>query len=179
MVVVIGLGKKAFLVIDMLNDFVREGGALYVGEAGRRIIPVIAEGIKKARASKWSVIYICDQHRPDDMEFKLFPPHCVIGSEGSRICDELTPVADDLLIAKRRYSGFYGTDLDLTLREREIDEIILTGVCTNICVLYTAADACMRGYKVSVVKSGVASFDEGAHNFALQEMEKTLGVTII
>lgn len=175
----IGLSKKAFLVIDMLNDFVREDGSLYVGESVKEIIPVIAKEVEEARAKKWPVIYICDQHRPDDMEFKLFPPHCVVGSEGSRVCDELAPVEGDLVIAKRRYSGFYGTDLDLALREREIEDVMLTGVCTNICVLYTAADACMRGYKVSVVKAGVASFDEGAHNFALQEMEKTLGVTII
>ncbi len=56
---------------------------------------------------------------------------------------------------------------------------MLTGVCTNICVLYTAADARMRHYKVKVLKDGVASFDEQAHQFALQEMEKTLGVQLV
>ncbi len=173
------MSGKAFLVIDMLNDFVREDGALYVGEAGRRIIPVIAKGIEEARENKWPVVYICDQHRPDDREFNMFPPHCIAGSDGGRVCTELAPESGDLVIPKRRYSGFYGTDLDLSLREMGIEEIILTGVCTNICVLYTAADARMRNYKVSVMKNGVASFDQTAHNFALQEMEKTLGVTII
>lgn len=171
--------KKAMLIIDMLNDFVREGGALYIGDAGRKIIPVIAELAADARSKEWPVFYICDQHRPDDLEFKMFPPHCIIGSEGANICDELMPEGSDLIIPKRRYSGFYGTELDLALRERGIEEIILVGVCTNICVLYTAADACMRNYRVAVVKDGVATFDEAAHKFALNEMEKTLGVVLI
>ncbi|MGB9792108.1 MAG: cysteine hydrolase family protein [Thermacetogeniaceae bacterium] len=173
------MNNRAILIIDMLNDFVREGGALYIGDAVRKIIPVIAGVVADARSKKWPIFYICDQHRPDDLEFKMFPPHCIIGSEGAKVCDELKPSDQDLIIPKRRYSGFYGTELDLALREREIEEIILVGVCTNICVLYTAADACMRNYKVMVVRDGVASFDEAAHNFALTEMEKTLGVAII
>lgn len=171
--------KKALLIIDMLNDFVREDGALYIGNAGRKIIPVIAELAADARSKGWPVFYICDQHRPDDLEFKMFPPHCIIGSEGARVCDELVPEERDLIIPKRRYSGFYGTELDLALRERGIEEIILVGVCTNICVLYTAADARMRNYRAVVVKDGVASFDEAAHRFALNEMERTLGVVLI
>lgn len=173
------MAEKAFVVIDMLNDFVQEQGALYVGEAGRRIIPVIARELAKAREEGWPVIYVCDQHREGDAEFEMFPPHCLAGSEGGKVCAELAPQAGDLVVPKRRYSGFYGTDLDLFLRERKIEELVLVGVCTNICVLYTAAEARMRNYKVTVLKEGVASFDEKAHHFALQEMERTLGVRVI
>jgi len=172
------MAEKAFVVIDMLNDFVQEQGALYVGEAGRRVIPVIMRELTKARNEGWPVIYVCDQHYEGDQEFKMFPSHCLVGSKGSKICAELVPQAGDLVIPKRRYSGFYGTDLDLCLRERGVQELVLTGVCTNICVLYTAADARMRNYRVTVIKEGVASFDEKAHLFALQEMERTLGVNI-
>jgi len=55
---------------------------------------------------------------------------------------------------------------------------VLVGVCTNICVLYTAVDARMRNYSVTVIKEGVASFSQEAHEFALKEMENTLGVKI-
>jgi len=65
------------------------------------------------------------------------------------------------------------------LRELKITKVRMVGVCTNICVLYTAADARMRGYEVQVDPRGVASFDEEAHSWALKEMEKTLGVTIM
>jgi nicotinamidase/pyrazinamidase len=171
--------KKALLIIDMLNDFVQEGGALYTGEAGRRVIPVISKVLKRARAEKWPVIYLCDQHTSADSEFEMFPTHCLKGTEGGEICSELAPQDGEYIIPKRRYSGFYGTDLDLTLRELEVDELILTGVCTNICVLYTAADARMRQYHVKILKDAVASFDDQAHQFALQEMEKTLGAELV
>lgn len=173
------MSRKALIVIDMLNDFIREGGALDVGEGGRRIIPFIARELAKARAKMWAIIYVCDQHRPDDKEFEMFPVHCLAGSEGAKVCAALTPQPGDIVIPKRRYSSFCGTDLDLILRELGVEELILLGVCTNICVLYTAADARMRNYQVTVLKEGIASFDEDAHHFALQEMEKTLGVKIV
>lgn len=172
------MAEKAFVVVDMLNDFVREGGALY-SESGRRIIPVIASELARARDLGWPVIYICDRHLPEDREFEMFPPHCLVGSEGGLVCEELAPQPEDLVIYKRRYSAFYGTDLDLSLRELGISEIVLTGVCTNICVLYTAADARMRNYGVLVLKDGVASFDGKAHTFALQEMKTILGVAVV
>ncbi|HHV34905.1 MAG TPA: cysteine hydrolase [Syntrophomonadaceae bacterium] len=171
--------KKALIIIDMLNDFVQEGGALYTGEAGRRVIPVIAAVLKRARAEKWPVIYLCDQHTSADSEFEMFPIHCLAGTKGGEICAELAPQDGEFIIPKRRYSGFYGTDLDLTLRELGVDELILTGVCTNICVLYTVADARMRHYDVKILKDAVASFDEKVHEFALQEMEKTLGAELV
>jgi len=89
------------------------------------------------------------------------------------------PAPGDKIIPKRRYSGFFQTDLDLTLRELGVDEIVLVGVCTNICCLYTAADARNLNYKVTAVRDAMSSFDEAAHEYALKEMEKTLGVTVI
>lgn len=65
------------------------------------------------------------------------------------------------------------------MREYEISELELTGVVTNICVLYTAADARMLNYKVTVNAEAVAGIDEQRHRFALQEMEETLGVTVL
>jgi len=169
---------QALVIIDMLNDFLSEQGALSVGSAGQRIVPVIAAELEQARQGNLPVLFLCDQHRPDDREFTVWPPHCVAGSRGAQVIPELAVRPGDYLIPKRRYSGFYGTDLDLILREMGISELILTGVCTNICVLYTAVDARMRNFKVTVVRDGVASFDEQAHRFALGEMEKTLGVVV-
>ena len=112
-------------------------------------------------------------------EFKMFELHCVKGTTGGEIVDILAPKPGDYIIPKRRYSAFFGTDLDAYLRELGISELILVGVCTNICVLYTAADARMLNYDVTVVKDCVSSFDEKAHDFALNEMENTLGVQIV
>lgn len=170
---------RATVVIDMIADFIREDGALYCGATVSRIVPVIAAEIARARASGEPVVYLTDAHLPNDAEFEMFPPHAIVGTAGADIVPELAPAAGDVVIAKRRFSGFFGTDLDVTLRERGVDTIRLVGDCTNICVLYTAADARNLGYGVEVLVDGVTSFDQDAHAFALREMERTLGVRLI
>jgi nicotinamidase/pyrazinamidase len=172
------LNRKVLLVIDMLNDFIKEDGKLYIGDSGEKIILPIQKEIENFRKEKNLIFYICDYHRPDDKEFNLFPPHCISGTKGAEIIKELMPFKNDFIIYKRRFSGFFQTDLDISLREEEVLELELVGVCTNICVLYTAASARMLNYKVTVLKDAVASFDEQAHNFALKQMKDILGVEI-
>lgn len=170
---------KALLVIDMLKDFIDLDGALSTGPAGKDIIDFVKEKMVNFRQNDEPIVFICDNHETDDKEFDMFPSHCVAGSSGSKIIEELDVRKTDKIIRKRRYSAFYGTDLDLYLREKGVDEIYLVGVCTNICVLYTAADARNISYKVNIYKDGVASFDEEAHKFALKEAESTLGCKIL
>jgi len=169
---------RALVIIDMLNDFIHPDGSLYCGPAAASIVPAVERLLQEARSSGEPVIYLCDRHRPDDPEFEMFPSHCVAGSWGAQIIEELQPQRGEHIIPKRRYSGFFGTDLDLRLRELGATELRLVGVCTNICVLYTACDARMRHYRVAVVKDAVASFDAEAHRWALREMDKTLGVKL-
>lgn len=169
---------KALLVVDMLIDFIDPNGALYIGQAANELVPEVKARLKAFRNAGDTVIYICDQHLDDDREFDMFPPHSVEGSGGDKIIADLSPQPGDRIIYKRRYSAFFGTDLDLTLREKGINDLELVGCATNICILYTAAEARMLNYRVSVPVKAVASFDPEAHHFALQEMEKTLGVNL-
>ncbi|MFQ5809123.1 MAG: cysteine hydrolase family protein [Armatimonadota bacterium] len=171
-------GKCALLVIDMLRDFIEPDGALSIGPSGEAIVPAIKGEIAAARERGEPVIYVCDRHRPDDAEFADWPPHCVAGTEGAEVVDELAPREDDIVVPKRRFSGFSGTDLELTLRELGAETITLVGCCTNICILYTAADARMAGFKVRVPKECVATFDEDTQQFALEELERTLGAEV-
>jgi nicotinamidase-related amidase len=83
------------------------------------------------------------------------------------------------IIPKRRYSGFFDTDLDERLKALKPEKLIICGVCTDICVMHTVADARNRDYPVEVPKDCVASFDPEAHAFALKHMEKVLGAKII
>lgn len=170
---------RALVVVDMIHDFVHEGGALYCGPSMARIVPVVQAELARARAAREPIVYLTDAHTSDDTEFRMFPPHAIVGTPGAEIVPELAPGPGDVVIRKRRYSGFFGTDLDITLREKSVDTIRLVGDCTNICVLYTAADARNLGYAVEVVEDGVTSFDEDAHRMALRELEKTLGATIL
>jgi nicotinamidase/pyrazinamidase len=169
---------KALLVIDMLKDFLQADGALCIGDT-RDIIEKVSLRIQEYRSQGDPVIYVADRHLPHDAEFHMFPPHCLSGEEGGDVVEELAPLKGEVTICKRRYSAFFGTDLDLTLRELGVTELELTGVCTQICVLYTAADARMLNYGVTVRRDCVASFDPEAHEFALKEMEKTLGAEVL
>jgi nicotinamidase/pyrazinamidase len=134
--------------------------------------------VERARREGWPVVWVCDRHQPDDSEFQVWPAHCVAGTRGAELVPPLEPREGEKVVPKRRYSGFFGTDLDLYLREQGVDEVVLAGVCTNICVLYTAADARMRGYRVTVLRDAVASFDRDAHQWALRELERTLGAKV-
>ncbi len=107
----------------MLNDFIRENGKLYIGDGGGKIISPIQKELEKFRKEKNPVFYICDCHRPNDKEFNLFPPHCLFGTEGANIIEELKPLKNDFIIHKRRYSGFFQTDLDISLREEGKDAV--------------------------------------------------------
>ena len=169
---------KALLVIDMLHDFVSADGALYVGPGVERIVPFVERKVAEFKREKAPVFFIADNHERDDSEFDMFPPHCVAGTPGSAVAGGVGFEPGDRVIQKRRYSAFFGTDLDISLREKGVDELHLVGVCTNICVLYTAADARNLGYRVVLHKEGVASFDVKAHDFALLEAEKTLGCEV-
>ena len=92
-----------------------------------------------------------------DREFLKRTPHCVEGSWGARVIDDLEPRADDVFVIKRRYSAFFNTDLDLTLQDLEIDTVIVMGVVTNICVRSTVHDAFFHGYRVVVPEDSVAA----------------------
>ncbi|MEE9583928.1 MAG: isochorismatase family cysteine hydrolase [Candidatus Brocadiales bacterium] len=168
-----GKNVKALLIIDMLNDFVVKGAPLKVPGA-RGIIGNIRRQINKARRNNIPIIYCCDSHSKDDREFEVWPPHAVRGSRGAEIIEELKPRPEDLVVKKRTYSGFYRTALDKTLKRLGVQHLILTGVLTNVCILYTAADANMRGYEVSVPEDCVAALRAEDHRFALRQINELL-----
>jgi nicotinamidase-related amidase len=165
------------LVADMVRGFCEEGRNLYVGPTIREVIPRIRELLERERAAGSRIIFICDTHDPDDKEFEMFPPHCIRGTEEPDVIPELAEFAEES-IPKRRYSAFFETDLDQRLKEAQPDKIIIVGDCTNICVLYTAAEARYRDYAVEVRADCVVTFDPDAHAFALKEMQTVLGANV-
>jgi len=170
---------KALFVIDMLKGFLNNDGALYCGESSRKIIPFVKEKIEEFHESKELVVFICDSHDPDDLEFKVFPKHCVTGTAGAEIIDELPVDEKDVIIKKKRYSAFYGTNLDQVLIDHKISEVHVVGVCTSICVMDTVGDLRNRDLTVIVYKNGVADFDPQAHEFALRRIETIYGAKIL
>ena len=169
---------NALLVVDMLVGFLEAGHNLYCGDDARGIIPNVKRLIEDEQARGSKVFFICDTHDPDDLEFRMFPEHCLRGTREAEVIPELAGYEGELL-RKRRYSAFYGTELENSLAELRPEKVIICGVCTDICVMHTAADARNRDYSVEVPVDCVATFDPEAHAYALQHMEKILEANLV
>jgi len=167
----------AVIVVDMLRCFMEPGHPLYAGDKAREIIPNVQKLLERELARGSKIFFICDNHDPDDLEFKMFPPHCIAGTPEAEVIPELAGYPGEI-IPKKRYSGFFNTALETSLKELKPGKLIICGVLTNICVLHTAADARNRDYPVEVPVDCVASPDEKAHQFALEHMEKVLGAKL-
>jgi ureidoacrylate peracid hydrolase len=143
----------------MVNDFCAAGGSMVLPGA-ESLYPSQIMVLAAARNSGAKVVYVNDNHRLGmrvDREFVKRSPHCIENSWGSKIVDRLAPTQNDLRVVKRRYSGFFQTDLDLTLRDLQIESLVVMGVVTNICVRSTVHDAFFLGYKVVVPQDCVAA----------------------
>jgi ureidoacrylate peracid hydrolase len=146
--------KTALLVIDILNDFFEEGGAMVL-PGGKKLYQTIGKMTDAARAKKIPVFWLNQSLREDDSLFNTRTPHCIVDSWGAQVVDAIPVSPDDIQVPKRRYSGFFQTSLDLHLRERKIEHVIVTGVVTNICVRSTVNDAFFLGYDVTVPRECV------------------------
>ncbi len=127
--------KTAMIVVDMQNDFVAAGAPIEVS-AARAMVPKLAEALKICRNAGIRVIYTAHVHRRDGCDMGLFDDlHPLIanraalvdGTPGVDIYPELAPAPGEHVIKKHRYSGFFGTDLDIILREWGVDTVIVSG----------------------------------------------------
>ncbi len=168
------------LVIDMVKGFLESGHNLYCGDESREIIPRVHGLLERERAAGSGILFISDHHDPDDLEFQVFPVHCVKGTSEPDVISELAEfVTGDNVIPKNRYSGFFNTPLEARLAALKPEKIIICGVCTDICVLHTASDARNRDYPVEVPADCVASFKHDAHEWALSHLKDILGAKVV
>ena len=168
--------KYAVLVVDMLNDFVT--GALKC-DRGLAIVPKTKELLEGAREKGVPVIFCNDAHLKDiDHELKLWGNHAIIGTKGAEVIPELGLCEKDYVVPKRRYSGFFQTDLKLLLDELGVDTVIMTGLHTHMCVRHTSADAYQYGYNVLVAKDATDSFTEEDYNYGIKYLKDTYGAEI-
>lgn len=164
--------RHAILVIDMLNDFIGEKAPLRC-PGGEKIVPNLQrlfEWVRNREGDDVQLVHIQEAHRKNDADFRVRPVHAVKGTWGSDFIKELYPQEDEYIVPKRRHSGFAYTDLDLYLREENIDTVVVTGVWTNVCVRSTASDALYHAYKVIALSDGCASKTEEMHEYGLKDM---------
>ncbi|MDD5218270.1 MAG: cysteine hydrolase [Candidatus Omnitrophica bacterium] len=175
-------------MIDMLKGF-HDMGKL-ANPRTAKIISAVRELLeRRVERDGWKVVFLGDQHERGDKEFKIFPEHCILGTEEVEIIDELKRflgVNDSpVLIPKTRYDGFYNTYLDEVLSAMRPKMVIVVGVCTDICVLYTAAGLRERDYQVIVPKDCTETYSAPGHNakrvkrLVYGHMKDILGVKVI
>lgn len=179
--------KRALLIVDYVNDFVADDGRLTCGKVAQNIDFKIVTLVHEFERSGDLIIEATDMHDESDIynsERLMFPLHCfdtygrtLYGRTGEAVKD--VPHNQYVKIDKNRYSAFYGTSLNLKLRERGIKELHIVGVCTDICVLHTGVDAYNFGYKSFIYKDGVASFNQKGHDYVLTHFENVLNGEVL
>ncbi len=167
------------LIIDMITDFhFDDGDALY-----RNSIPAaerIAKLRKRAKESGVPVIYVNDNYNDWTKDFDALIERVTADSEkGRKIVDLVRPDEDDYYILKPQRSGFYATPLGVLLLSMNVSKIIITGVTTDICVLFTAHDAHMRGFSVQIPSDCAAAVEEEHHKFALDFLQRVADVEVL
>jgi nicotinamidase-related amidase len=179
--------KTAMIVVDMQNDFVVSGAALET-PAARQIVPKIAEALRICRNAGIKIIYTAHVHRRDGCDMGLFddlhPPIAnrdalVDGTPGVEVYPDLAPAPDEHVIKKHRYSGFFGTDLDIILREWGIDTVIISGTTTENCCHATARDAMFRNYRVVFLSDATATYDYPDRGFGAMPAAEVHHATIV
>jgi ureidoacrylate peracid hydrolase len=170
--------STAIVIIDMLNEFCKPGGAMVL-PGYERLVPPQQALIKAGRDLGCPIVFVLDTHRAnvrEDREWLKRTPHCIEGSWGAQVIEDLGPRLDDIYVIKRRYSAFFNTDLDVTLKDLKIDSVIVCGVVTNICVRSTVHDAFFLGYTVIVPSDAVAATGPREQESSLYDIATHFGI---
>jgi len=162
--------QPVLLVIDMLNDYFQHGS---LAERRGALVHSINELVALFRSRHWPIIWIRQEFAPDLSDAFLAMRDqgiamTIAGTQGCQILPELDCHATDPVIVKKRYSAFFGTNLDDLLTSMKPGCVVLAGINTHACVRTTAIDAYQRDYRVVVAAECVASYDEEHHQVTLR-----------
>ena len=158
--------KPAIIVVDMLKGGVGSNPA--VKSEIERIIPNIQRLLKEGRDLNIPIIFACDSFLPHDFIFKgKMKPHSIRGTKGVEVIDELKPETGDMVMEKRRFSAFFRTDLDMTLRTLEVDTIVVCGMNTHVCVMFTGWDGLANDFNVIILEDCCAAPKKEIHDAAI------------
>lgn len=170
--------RAAVVVVDMVNDFCKPGGKMVLPGCDA-LVPAQLAVIDAARQAGAPVIWVHDSHRRNlrrDREFLKRAQHCLENTWGSEIIDDLGARAEEIHVIKHRYSAFFQTDLDVTLKDMLVDQIIVFGVVTNICVRSTVHDAFFNGYEVVVPRDCCAATGPREQDSTLYDIATHFGI---
>ena len=163
----------ALMIVDMQHFFLEPDSPTYT-IGGPTILPNAQRLLQAFRQANRPVIFSRHVHHPDDLDVGImgwwWEGKCIEGSPESEIVSELAPQPNEKVVLKHRYSAFYNTDLETVLRVLKIEDIVISGVMTNMCVESTARDAYFRDYRVWIPADGTGSINEEMHLASLMSL---------
>lgn len=158
--------KSALLIVDMQDFFLDPHSPTFTC-GGLAIIPVLKRLIRAFREKSRPVIFTRHVHHPGNLDSGImnwwWDGMCIEGSAESEIHQDIAPMPLEKVIFKHRYSAFYNTDLEIVLRCLKIEDLVITGIMTNMCCESTARDAFYRDYRVFFLADGTGSINEDMH----------------
>ncbi|MBC7789953.1 MAG: cysteine hydrolase [Anaerolineae bacterium] len=168
----------ALLLIDVINDLEFDDGQALLEQA-RPMATALSRLKRQAKAQGIPVVYVNDNFGKWQSDLRKLIEHCFEDDvRGREIVEKLRPDDDDYFVLKPKHSGFFSTTLDTLLDYLQVHTVILTGVATNICVLFTANDAYMRDLRLVVPSDCVAANDADVHTYAIEQMRMVLKADI-
>ena len=177
--------NKAYIIVDMSNDFVHDDGSLTAGPPAQKAVDPILKRLEQFNNNKELIVFAMDSHKPDDDHFLLWTPHNVKGTWGAELYGELNvwykahkENENVHFIGKTEYDAFYDTNLSEILRKHDVDTVQIAGVCTDICVFNTAYGAYKAGFKTVVAHDECATFTDNQECF-LKQMELIYKTSIV
>jgi nicotinamidase-related amidase len=166
---------RALIIVDMLNDFV--DGKLANPKA-QAIMAPLQQLLQHARDEDWVVVFSNDAHKPGDPELRVWGEHAMAGTREAEVIPQLAPREGEIVSPKRVYGAFDFTGLDEQLKERGVDEVVITGQHTHICVRHSSYGALIRGYAITVPRDAVCGFEGVDEEEALAYLEMAYGAQI-
>jgi nicotinamidase-related amidase len=166
---------RALIIVDMLNDFV--DGKLANPKA-QGIIEPLQRLLGHARDEGWVVVFSNDAHQPDDPELRVWGEHAMAGTPEADVIPQLEPRDGEIVSPKRVYGAFDFTGLDEQLKERGVDEVVITGQHTHICVRHSSYGALIRGYGITIPRDAVCTFEGVDDDEALAYLEMAYGAAV-
>ena len=163
--------RPAIVVVDMLKDAFKRRD-LPATQEYLKILPKIKELLEKARKLGIPIIFACDSFLENDFIFKGKHSYSIRGTEGAEVVEDLRPGKEDQILLKRRFSAFFKTDLDQTLRLLGVDTVVITGINTHVCVYATAMDSVCNDFYAIVLEDCSASRDREVHQGCIEVLRQ-------
>lgn len=185
--------RSALLVLDLINDLVHPDGKLAAmgpleHATSRGVLGRTAVAIDRARAAGVPVVYAVIGFSPSRADFPEESPlfgvvrddrRPTLGTWGTRVHDDVSPAEGESIVVKHRVSPFYGTQLEMLLRRRQVDTLMLAGVTTDLVVLSTTREGHDRDYRIEVLEDATATSNQELHEAALKVIGRTATISTV